>query len=162
MGTWGPGPFANDAAADFLDMLRTSSARAVTKVLREIAGVPAGKYIDVDDGGAGWAACEIVALAFGYGDDAELLEDHVLDLAGKLRPNEEHRLLALDVLQRIANRDHSELAGLWHEGSDGATFDTALEHLRVRLLAASQGARQLSKPKPGDVIALPDAPSPHD
>ena len=159
MGTWGPGPFANDAAADFLDMLRTSSARVVTKFLREIAAVPAGKYIDVDDGGAGWAACEIVALAFGYGDDAELLEDRVLDLAGKLRPNQEHRLLALDVLQRIADRDHSELAGLWHEGSDGSKFDTALEHLRVRLLAASQGARQLSKPKPGDVIALPDASS---
>src|ERR1700730_8153882 len=98
MGTWGPGPFANDAAADFLDMLRTSSARAVTKVLREIAGVPAGQYIDVDDGGAGWAAGEIVALAFGYGDDAELLEEHVLDLAGKLRPDEAHRLLALGVL----------------------------------------------------------------
>ena len=159
MGTWGPGPFANDAAADFLDMLRASSARAVAKVLREIAGAPAGKYIDVDDGGAGWAACEIIALAFGYGDDAELLEDHVLDLVGKLRPNEEHRLLALDVLPRIADREHSELAALWHEGSDGAAFDAALEHLRVRLQAASQGARQLSKPKPGDVIALPDAPS---
>jgi hypothetical protein len=159
MGTWGPGPFANDAAAEFLDMLRASSARVVTKVLREIAGAPAGKYIDVDDGGAGWAACEMVALAFGYGDDSELLDDHVLDLAGKLRPNEEHRLLALEVLQRIADRDHSELSGLWHEGGDGATFDTALEHLRVRLQAASQGARQLSKPRPGDVIALPDAPS---
>jgi hypothetical protein len=159
MGTWGPGPFANDAAADFLDTLRTSSARVVTKVLREIAGAPAGKYIDVDVGGAGWAACEIVALAFGYGDAPELLEDHVLDLAGKLRPSEEHRLLALDVLQRIADRDHSELAGLWHEGSDGTKFDTALEQLRVRLLAASEGARQLSKPRPGDVIALPDAPS---
>jgi hypothetical protein len=159
MGTWGPGPFANDAAAEFLDMLRASSARVVTKVLREIAGAPAGKYIDVDDGGAGWAACEIVALAFGYGDDSELLDDHVLDLAGKLRPNEEHRLLALEVLQRIADRDHSELSGLWHEGGDGAKFDMALEHLRIRLQAASQGARQLSKPRPGDVIALPDAPS---
>jgi Domain of unknown function (DUF4259) len=159
MGTWGPGPFANDAAADFLDTLRTSSAQVVAKVLREIAGAPAGKYIDVDDGGAGWAACEIVALAFGYGDDPELLEDRVLDLAGKLGPNEQHRLLALDVLRRIADRDHSELAGLWHEGSDGAKFDAGLEQLRVRLLAASQGARQLSKPRPGDVIALPDAPS---
>ena len=159
MGTWGPGPFANDAAAEFLDMLRASSARVVTKVLREIAGAPAGKYIDVDDGGAGWAACEMVALAFGYGDDSGLLDDRVLDLAGKLRPNEEHRLLALEVLQRIADRDHSELSGLWHEGDDGAKFDTALEHLRVRLQAASQGARQLSKPRPGDVIALPDAPS---
>ena len=159
MGTWGPGPFANDAAAEFLDMLRASSARVLTKVLREIAGAPAGKYIDVDDGGAGWAACEMVALAFGYGDDSELLDDHVLDHAGKLRPNEELRLLALEVLQRIADREHSELSGLWHEGGDGAKFDTALEHLRVRLQAASQGARQLPKPRPGDVIALPDAPS---
>jgi hypothetical protein len=159
MGTWGPGPFANDAAADFLDMLRASSARVVTKVLREIAEAPAGKYIDVDDGGAGWAACEMVALAFGYGDDAELLEDHVLDLAGKLRPNEQHRQLALEVLRRIADRGHSELAVLWHESGEGAKFDKALEHLRVRLQAASQGARQLSKPRPGDVIALPDAAS---
>jgi len=159
MGTWGPGPFANDAAAEFLDMLRASSARVISNVLSKIAGAPAGKYIDVDDGGAGWAACEMVALAFGYGDDAELLDDHVLDLAGKLRPNEQHRLLALAVLYRIADRDHSELAGLWHEGSGGANFDMALEHLRVRLQAAGQGARQLSKPRPGDVIALPDARS---
>lgn len=85
MGTWGPGPFDNDAAADFLDALRASPARILAKALREIARAPAGKYIDFDDAGAGWSACEMVALAFGYGDTAAL-NDHILDLAGKLRP----------------------------------------------------------------------------
>src|SRR5512145_1871827 len=135
MGTWGPGPFDNDAAAEFLDTLRASPSRVVTKILREIAGTQAGKYIDVDDGGAGWAACEIVALAFGYGDVAAV-DDHILDLAARLRPQEVHRTLALEALPRIADRTNSELAALWHEGTDGAPFDTAIEHLRSRLQAA--------------------------
>jgi Domain of unknown function (DUF4259) len=157
MGTWGPGPFDNDAAADFLDALRASPTRFVAKTLREITRTPAGKYIDVDDGGAGWSACEIIALAFGYGDTAAL-EDRILDLAAKLRPKEEHRLLALEVLPRIADRANSELAGLWHEGSDGAQFDAALEHLRSRLQAAGEGPRELPRTKAGDVIVLQSAP----
>jgi hypothetical protein len=60
MGTWGPGPFDNDAAADFIDELQRSSSRLVAETLRAIAGAPAGKYIEVDEGGAGWAACEMV------------------------------------------------------------------------------------------------------
>jgi len=157
MGTWGPGPFDNDAAADFIDELQASSSRLVAKTLRAIAGAPVGKYIDVDEGGAGWAACEMVAIAFGHGGTA-VLDDNILDLAAKLRPKEEQRLLALEALQRIADRANSELAGLWHEGSDGAQFDAALESLRSRLQAASEGPRQLSKPKMGDVIALQAAP----
>jgi len=157
MGTWGPGPFDNDAAADFLDALRVSHTRCIAKALREIARAPAGTYIDFDDAGAGWSACEMVALAFGYGDTAAL-DDHILDLAGKLRPKEEHRLLALDVLARIADPATCELAGLWHDGSDGARFDAALDHLHSRLQAAAKGPRELPKPKAGDVIVLQSAP----
>src|SRR6267378_684502 len=94
MGTWGPGPFDNDAAADFIDELQASSSRLVAKTLRAIAGAPVGKYIDVDEGGAGWAACEMVAIAFGHGGTAAL-DDNILDLAAKLRPKEEQRLIAL-------------------------------------------------------------------
>jgi hypothetical protein len=79
--------------------------------------------------------------------------------AEKVRPKEEHRLLGLDVLQRIADRANSELAGLWHEGSDGAQFDAAPEHLRSRLQAASEGPRELPKPKVGDVITLLASPT---
>jgi hypothetical protein len=153
MGTWGPGPFDNEAAAEFLDTLRASPSRVVTKILREIAGTKTGKYIDVDDGGAGRAACEIVALAFGYGDMAAV-DEHILDLAAKLRPREEHRTLALEALRRIADRTNSDLAALWHEGTDGGRFDADVDHLRSRLQAASAGPRELAKPKPGDVIAL--------
>src|SRR5258707_8850598 len=153
MGTWGPGPFDNDAAADFIGELQASPSRLVAVTLRAIARAPAEKYIDVDEGGAGWAACEMVALAFGHGGTAAL-DDNILDLAAKLRPKEEQRLLALEVLPLIADRANSELAGLWHEGADGAQFDAALESLRSRLQAASEGPRQLPKPTMGDVIAL--------
>jgi hypothetical protein len=153
MGTWGSGPFDNDAAADFLGALQASPSRTLIKTLSVIAGLPPGKYIDVDDGGAAWAACELVALAFGYGD-TEPLADSILDLIGKLRPKDEHRLLALQVLSRIADSTNSELAGLWHEADDGPKFDAAIEQLRSRLQAASQGPREQPRPKTGDVIAL--------
>src|SRR5215475_274009 len=115
MGAWGSGPFDNDAAVELLDRLATSPSRVVTKVLRQIAEATPGTYIDIDDGGAGWAACEIVALSFGYGDTAA--DDHVLDIAGKLKAQEEQRTLALDVLRRLADLTNSELAALWHEGT---------------------------------------------
>ena len=67
----------------------------------------------------------------------------------RLRLNEEHRSLAL-VLPRIAERTSSELAGLWHEGSDGAQFDAAIEHLRSRLEAASKARASWPIRRAGD------------
>src|SRR5262245_16207801 len=153
MGTWGSGPFDNDAAADFLAEAEASPARFVSKKLRGIAEAPTGTYVDVDDGGAAWAACEIVALAFGYGD-ASALDDSVLEIVGKVRPKEDHRLLALKVLPRLADPATSELAALRHEGNDGAQFDESLSQLRERLESAKKGLRHLPKPKTGDVIVL--------
>jgi cytochrome P450 len=43
---------------------------------------------------------------------------------------------------RIADLAHSELAGLWHEGSDGPRFDAAMAELRARLEAAIAGRRE--------------------
>jgi hypothetical protein len=79
MGTWGPGPFDNDAAADFLGALQASPSRVVAKALREIVRTPVGEYIDVDDGGAAWAASELVALAFGRGDPDDYRHDPTRD-----------------------------------------------------------------------------------
>jgi hypothetical protein len=126
----------------------------VARTLREIARAPTGTYFEVDIGGAGWAACELVALAFGYGGGA--WNDHVLDIVAKLRPREEHRVLALEALPRIADPTSCELAGLWHEHVEGAArFEGALADLGSRLRAASAGPRQLPKPRAGDVIVLP-------
>ncbi len=39
--------------------------RVIKKLLRGLAELPDGELLDVDDGWAGWAACELVALALG-------------------------------------------------------------------------------------------------
>jgi hypothetical protein len=137
MGSWNLGPFDN-AAADFLGELEPSPSRSVTKALRTIAKSPDGHYIEVDEGSAAWAACELVALAFGYGDLTALNED-ILQAVERLKPKENQRLLALQVLPRIASRTSSELADLWHDSEETANFDASLDDLRARLEAASAG-----------------------
>jgi hypothetical protein len=73
---------------------------------------------------------------------------------------QKQRALALAALPRIADRERSELAGLWHEGDGGARFDALLAGLRDRLLEAGSSGplAKPAKPKKGDVIALPAAP----
>ncbi len=161
MGTWGPGPFESDAAADFLDQLDAGPARAVAKALRDIAKMQPGEAIDVDAGGAAWAACELIALAFGRGD-TDAVDDSILDLVERLSPKEDQRRLAIDVLARITDPTTSELASLWHEGTEGPRFDASLAHLRTRLEAASDGPRELLKAKKGDVLCFPAGSESHD
>lgn len=159
MGAWDDGPFDNDAAADFLDSLERSRApsRLIASTLRRIARQPAGTYLEVDDGETGWAACELVALAFGRSsarieaDDDDDDDDDVLDLVARLRPKERLRLLALKALPRIADATSSEVAALWHEGegAPGApAFEAAMADLISRLQAASTGPRPLPGLKP--------------
>jgi hypothetical protein len=156
MGTWNLGAFANDDAADLLAEAGVSPLRPVTAALRAIADAPAGEYLDVDVGAPGWAACELVAMAFGYGAGGEV-ESLPLAVAARLRPKEDLRCLALEVLPRLAPAATSELAALWHEGSDGGRFAAALDDLRARLEAAAQGPRAVPKLEAGDVVALEGA-----
>ena len=157
MGAWGNGPFDNDAAADLLDELQTAPARRLTRFLKSVTEIPEGEYIEIDYGGRGWAACELVALSFGYGDMSEL-RDAVIDVIDRLKPEEEQRLLALSTLARIASGEGSELAALWHEGDEGKQFNERMQDLRRRLEAASDGPKQLPGPKRGDIIYLRDSP----
>jgi hypothetical protein len=138
MGTWGASPFENDSAADFINSAQGSPSRAVTSALQKITKLPPARYIEVDGGAAAWAACELVALAFGRGD-ASTLRGAARDVLTRLRPEEEQRLLALDVLPRIADPERSELAELWHEDGDGGQgFDARIADLRARLEDAGQ------------------------
>ena len=158
MGTWGNGPFDNDAAADLLSELNYAPGRTITRSLKTIARMPEGEYIEVDDGGRGWAACELVALSFGYGDTSEF-HDGVLDVVDRLKPKEKQRQLALSVLTRLVPSETSELAALWHEGVESDEFDERLRDLRLRLEAASDGPKPLPRPKRGDIVYLPDSPN---
>jgi len=159
VGAWGPGPFDNDAAADFLQEAAGSIARAVVRALRAIVRAPAGREIDVDDGGAGWAACELIAIAYGHPATGDL-DGGILDAASRLKPKEEHRLLAIEALPRIADPATSEIAGLSHEGNDGsgAVFDAAIAGLKARLAAAAAGRREVPRARKGDIYAIPTAP----
>lgn len=154
MGAWGTGPFENDGAADFLDILQSSPGRSVAQCLRKIVNAPPGSYIEVDVGSAGWACCELVALSFGFGDTSELV-DLVINVVDRLRPREELRQLAIDALPRIADPEHSELAELWHEGDLKGTFDGQMADLGERLEAAAAGPRPIPKAKAGDIIGFP-------
>lgn len=133
MGTWGMGPFENDGAHDFLDDGSDHPEQAVRDAL---AVLKRRDYLDVDEAQAALAACELVALGFGYGRTAGL-DKRILRFAAALGPNDALRKLALDALPRIAQRKVSELADLWHEGSDGSKFDAAVANLKSRLEAAS-------------------------
>ncbi len=133
MGTWGVGPFENDGAGDFLLEASSAPLESVRDALQ--MAVSARDYLDVDDGQAALAACELVALGFGYGK-SEGLGKPILQLAAALGPNESLRKLALTALPKIARRESSELADLWHEG-DGSEFDALVASLAERLVEAA-------------------------
>ena len=130
MGTWDAGPFDNDGAADLLGAARP--AAAIAETLRRCAEAAPGDYLDVDDGQPAIAACELVALGFGYGHLDEAPKD-VRAIVGTLGANEELRQLAIRALPRIRDRKSSELASLWaHDPS----FDAKLADLLARLIEA--------------------------
>jgi len=135
MGTWGLGPFENDGASDFIDEASAAPAASVRAALQGL--IKSRGYIDVDDGQAGLAACELVALGLGYGKTAGLSKA-VVRFAAALGPRDDLRELALQALPKIKERKTSELAGLWHEGDDGKAFDALLDDLESRLTAASE------------------------
>jgi hypothetical protein len=149
MGAWGKGPFDNDAARDFLGELGTSPMRTIVQFLTQSVDIP---VLDVDDGGAAWAACELLALALGQG---QTTSEAALEVLQQLKPNEQHRRLALRVLLRLRDGRDSELARLWKEGPDGSAFETAMTDLCTRLEAAGTGARPVASGKVGDLIGLP-------
>lgn len=155
MGTWGSGPFDHDAAGDLLVELREGgAARGLGRALRAVARAKPGAYLDVDDGGAAWAAAELVALSFGQ-EGSRPIDDSVFECLERLKPSESQRRLALEALPRLLDRDHSELAQLWHEGEDGPSWDAELEALGARLEAAAAGPRPRPRLVAGDLVLVP-------
>lgn len=147
MGTWQLGPFDNDGAADFLAEAEEAPGRSVTGALRAVASAKAGVEIDVDAGSAAWAACELVALAFGRPGPAAPPAE-LAALAARIKPTEAMRDRALAALDRVVDVRTSELAQLWAEGAEAKAFRAALKKLRARLVAAASGPPPKVKPPP--------------
>jgi Domain of unknown function (DUF4259) len=128
MGTWGAGPFDNDAVADFL--AETSAApEALAAVLHRCTKA---SYIDVDDSQPAIAVCELVALAFGYGN-LDRAPARIRHLARSLGPNESLRSLAIRALGPLADPKRSEVASLWAHDPE---FSARLSNLMGRLVDA--------------------------
>jgi hypothetical protein len=131
MGTWDSGPFDNDAAADFLSE-SGGAKHSLAELLRGCADAPPDAYLDADDGQPVIAACELIALGFGYGK-LDGAPKNVRAIARTIGPDESLRLLAIRALPRIRDREHSEVASLW---AHDPTFNARLDDLLSRLVDA--------------------------
>jgi hypothetical protein len=130
MGTWGPGPFDNDDAADWLRDLEetepSSRSAFIERTLSKLAEMQG--YIQVDDGQAGIAAAAVVALQLPGATSMDLVSRP--DSLEALNVDVDHGLreAALRALDRVEAGD-SEVAGLWREG-DPSDFMATLTQLR--------------------------------
>lgn len=160
LGTWGPGPFDNDAARDWLLVLGRSDDRDLPEgALRSLDEAPS---MDAWEGAVAVAAAEAIAASRGH--PAQRLPDEVhqwLAVANP-RPDATTADLALRVLAKVQG-EHSELASLWEE-VDSSRWRGTLEDLGRRLREPARAVIAAAAPKPrrqvpgpariGDVIQL--------
>jgi len=129
MGAWGPGPFDNDDALDWIDDLIESGINALGATL-EIAAD--GDTLEAPDASMALAAAEVVAALYGSparelpGEVIEWVADYGRALPDELAP------LARKAAERV--RRESELKDLWEE-SDPAGWYAAVDDLLRRLPA---------------------------
>lgn len=120
MGSWGDGPFQNDAALDWLSEVESRGVEAVREALSRAVRTPDGAYLDADDGASAIAAAELVAASGSHEKDhlpARALGclAHVASLVGA-----DDLTLARRAVDRVVARN-SELASLhgpesgWHQ-----------------------------------------------
>lgn len=112
MGTWGDGPFQNDAALDWLSEAESRGVEAVRDALHRAASTPGDVYLDVDDGAPAIAAAVLVAAASGHGREA--LPAQALGWLDRFASEvaAEDLALARRAVERVVARN-SELASLW-------------------------------------------------
>src|SRR5689334_554379 len=134
MGTWGTGPFDNDAAADFLDLLNDTGPSAAAEVVRQAFDQAAtSDYLPYDDAAAAVAAAAVIAYATGaHGPDA--LADLV---EAPPTPTPELRQHAARALDRVL-ADNSELRDLWADANQLDSVARELHTLREILTSADR------------------------
>jgi hypothetical protein len=127
MGTWGVGPFDNDAARDLLSEIEQAAPADRVNLIRQAltAAVAAEGYLDYDDAAAAVAAAALLAAA-GDGEPPTESVALPLDLPADLAP------LAARALDRVTGRQ-SEWLALWEEGPNNEEALEIVEHIRLGL-----------------------------
>lgn len=129
MGTWGFGPFENDAASDWVDGLE--DADDLTLAMDALQRVRETDYIDADDATVAIAAAEVVAAAGGRPHADLPPEVEAWLRSARLDVEPWHAERAAGAIERIRG-DESELAELWAE-ADEADWQSSLDDLTTRL-----------------------------
>lgn len=142
MGTWGVGVFENDAASDWLAHLEKLGFLAIPTPLAVIGEhVDKKELIPADVEQSFWAMCEVIGIAGGFGQVAQ-----VAGHSETIRRNAERILKIPNLEQRVLlalgrlEGEPSELAALWDDAGDGEAFrlnrdrakDAALKALKQR------------------------------
>jgi Domain of unknown function (DUF4259) len=154
MGAWGPGPFENDTAMDWIGELRTSNDPGYPlDVLRKLDGVGP---LATGAAETGIAAAEAVAASRGRA--AAEVPTGLLEWlrASGARADAAAAELALRVVDEI--EDDSELCALWDEAG-GSRWHAEIADLRRRLRAQERAVSRPPRPtevryRPGDVAQL--------
>lgn len=131
MGTWGPGPFENDDASDWLYSLEDSSGPST---VREALDVAAVGYLELYMGAVTIAAAEVVAAASGHPSAAEpdAVREWVNQYGGEFGKDDIRAAIA--AIDR-AYSEQSEIRHLW-EDTGRREWNEAVEGLRRRLVDA--------------------------
>ena len=134
MGAWSEHSFGNDAACDWAADLEGADDLAPVEQALNAVLARSRDYLEVDEGCAGIAACEVVARLNGKWGLRDAYSESV-DAWVQQHPGTPPQTLvakALAALDRIAAPD-SELRELWEESDDFVAWQAAVTDLRGRV-----------------------------
>ncbi len=149
MSVWGPGPFDNDDAADWLSELEDereeeTGAELLEDAVSEVAAPENVGYVEIPEGAMAVAAAELVALLLGKpGGDKDILDQETrASLSQEMerldaRRREQLVSQALTAVDRVLNdKENSELRQVL-EGDEGmlSAWTSMMRDLHSRLRA---------------------------
>lgn len=141
MSIWGPLPYENDDAADWLaDLDDEPELVFIHEAFDEVLGVDASPYLEVTEGAQAVAAAAVVADLLEGVTDEELIGadcmDDLLEQARRMHPSAIASMAwrALRALAAVSRADGSELAELMDgEPEIGAAWRACVGQLQQRL-----------------------------
>lgn len=130
MGTWGIGPFDNDAAADFADVLDQTDPAGREALVRDVLQRTADPHGRLDEAQEAIAAAALVAAQCPHGQAPSG--------DGPEQPmptfGEDLHTLAAEALDRIIN--DQAMANSWVDAAEGARWTADLRRLQTILAPA--------------------------
>jgi len=132
---WGPGPFDNDDASDFADVVGAADdLGAVEAALDKALAVGGDTPLDVATGAKAVAAAEILTLLANRPNDEMEYPDEVEEWAAESEHEPDEALLAKAsrALDRVSSAP-SELLELWSQSEDFADWQAAIAGAKTRL-----------------------------